>query len=93
MSVLGLTIDYGPYGWLDNFDPDWTPNTTDAQGRRYRYGQQPRIAMWNLACLANAIHPVVEDTEALQAALGRYSEIYETEVAIDDVAQTRDRRG
>ena len=34
MSILGLTIDYGPYGWIDNFDPDWTPNTTDAQGRR-----------------------------------------------------------
>ncbi len=38
MSILGLTIDYGPYGWIDNFDPDWTPNTTDAGGRRYRFG-------------------------------------------------------
>ena len=45
MSILGLTIDYGPYGWIDNFDPDWTPNTTDAQGRRYRFGQQPQIAL------------------------------------------------
>ncbi|WP_423804139.1 protein adenylyltransferase SelO family protein, partial [Neptunomonas phycophila] len=36
MSILGLTIDYGPYGWLENYDPSWTPNTTDAQGRRYR---------------------------------------------------------
>ena len=35
MSILGLTIDYGPYGWLENYDPEWTPNTTDAQGRRY----------------------------------------------------------
>src|SRR5690606_8957742 len=35
MSILGLTIDYGPYGWLEDYDPDWTPNTTDAQGRRY----------------------------------------------------------
>ena len=49
MSILGLTIDYGPYGWIDNFDPDWTPNTTDAHGRRYRFGQQPQIAYWNLA--------------------------------------------
>ena len=40
MSIRGLTIDYGPYGWLENYDPDWTPNTTDAQGRRYRYGHQ-----------------------------------------------------
>ena len=42
MSILGLTIDYGPYGWLEGYDPAWTPNTTDAQGRRYRYGNQPQ---------------------------------------------------
>ena len=40
MSILGLTIDYGPYGWLENYDPGWTPNTTDASGRRYRYDYQ-----------------------------------------------------
>jgi uncharacterized protein YdiU (UPF0061 family) len=51
---LGLTIDYGPYGWLDDFDPHWTPNTTDAQGRRYRYAQQPAVAQWNLVRLAEA---------------------------------------
>ena len=45
MSILGQTIDYGPYGWLDNYDPDWTPNTTDAGGRRYRFGNQPQIAL------------------------------------------------
>ena len=44
MSILGLTIDYGPYGWLEDYDPNWTPNTTDATGRRYRFGQQPAIA-------------------------------------------------
>ena len=38
MSILGLTIDYGPYGWLEGYDPGWTPNTTDASGRRYRFG-------------------------------------------------------
>jgi serine/tyrosine/threonine adenylyltransferase len=58
MSILGLTIDYGPYGWLEDFDPDWTPNTTDAQGRRYRFGHQPAVAQWNLLRLAQAIHPV-----------------------------------
>src|SRR5215510_4805428 len=41
MSILGVTIDYGPYGWLEGYDPGWTPNTTDAQGRRYAYGRQP----------------------------------------------------
>src|SRR5919198_2973538 len=55
LSILGLTIDYGPYGWLDDFDPDWTPNTTDAHTRRYRFGQQPGIAQWNLARLAEAL--------------------------------------
>jgi uncharacterized protein YdiU (UPF0061 family) len=69
MSILGLTIDYGPYGWLENYDPDWTPNTTDAVGRRYRYGNQPAIALWNLAQLANAIYPLIGQAEALQAVL------------------------
>ncbi len=74
MSILGLTIDYGPYGFLDDFAPDWTPNITDAQGRRYRYASQPRIALWNLVCLANAIYPLVEDTAALEGALAAYGE-------------------
>jgi uncharacterized protein YdiU (UPF0061 family) len=55
MSILGLTIDYGPYGWLDVFDPDWTPNTTDAGQRRYRYGNQPSVALWNVAQLGQAL--------------------------------------
>ena len=78
MSILGLTIDYGPYGWLENFDPDWTPNTTDAQHRRYRYGQQPQIALWNLVQLANAIYPLVGEAPPLEAALDAYSGIYQT---------------
>lgn len=77
MSILGLTIDYGPYGWLEGFDPNWTPNTTDAQGRRYRFGNQPRIAMWNLAQLGNAIYPLVNDVEPLEAALDLYRREYE----------------
>lgn len=77
MSILGETIDYGPYGWLDDFDPDWTPNTTDAQNRRYRYGQQPGIAQWNLMQLANALHPLIGATEPLEQALTEYAKIYE----------------
>jgi serine/tyrosine/threonine adenylyltransferase len=73
MSILGLTIDYGPYGWLENYDPGWTPNTTDASGRRYCFGNQPQIAAWNLVQLANAILPVVEDVEALQQGIDLYS--------------------
>ena len=77
MSVLGLTIDYGPYGWLDDYDPNWTPNTTDAQGRRYRFGHQPNIALWNLVRFANALYPLVESAEPLQSALSTYTETFE----------------
>jgi uncharacterized protein YdiU (UPF0061 family) len=76
MSVLGLTIDYGPYGWLEDYNPDWTPNTTDAAGGRYRFGNQPQIALWNLAQLANAIYPLIGQVEPLQAALQVYGDGY-----------------
>jgi serine/tyrosine/threonine adenylyltransferase len=79
MSILGLTLDYGPYGWLDNYDPDWTPNTTDAAGRRYRFGHQPQIAHWNLAQLANAIYPLIKDVKPLQQAVDLYVEHYQRE--------------
>ena len=72
MSILGQTIDYGPYGWIDDYDPDWTPNTTDAHGRRYRFGHQPTVALWNLVRLAQAIAPIMGDKEALQEALQSY---------------------
>ena len=76
MSVLGLTIDYGPYGWLDDYDPDWTPNTTDAAGRRYRFGQQPTVAHWNLVRLAEAIFPLFESERPLLDALEGYAAAY-----------------
>jgi len=76
MSVLGLTIDYGPYGWVDNYDPDWTPNTTDAQRRRYRYGQQPNVAWWNLSCLAGALAPLFDGVGPLEAGLQHYAAVY-----------------
>ncbi|GAA5175222.1 YdiU family protein [Niveibacterium umoris] len=72
MSILGLTIDYGPYGWLEDFDLRWTPNTTDAQGRRYCYGQQPQIAYWNLTRLAGALSDLAADDDALRAGLETY---------------------
>jgi uncharacterized protein YdiU (UPF0061 family) len=76
MSILGLTIDYGPYGWLEEFDPDWTPNTTDAGGRRYAFGRQPAIAQWNLQCLAGALATVVPDHDGLRAGLAAYADAY-----------------
>jgi len=77
MSILGESIDYGPYGWLEDFDPDWTPNTTDAGQRRYRFGQQPAIAQWNLMQLANAILPMVGEPKPLEDALSAYARTYE----------------
>ena len=76
MSILGLTMDYGPYGWLEGFDLQWTPNTTDAQGRRYCYGNQPQIAEWNLARLASALAPLVEDHAALEQGLTAFGETF-----------------
>jgi uncharacterized protein YdiU (UPF0061 family) len=73
MSILGLTIDYGPYGWVDNYDPDWTPNTTDAGRRRYRFGQQPQVAWWNLSRLAAALAPLFGEVAPLQAGLDWYT--------------------
>ena len=72
MSILGLTIDYGPYGWIDDFDLDWTPNTTDAAERRYRFGQQPQIAYWNLTRLAGALAPAFASADPLHAGLERF---------------------
>lgn len=76
MSIHGLTIDYGPYGWLDNYDPQWTPNTTDAQQRRYRFENQPGIAQWNLLQLANAIYPVVQDSAGLEEIIQQFATDY-----------------
>ncbi len=72
MSVLGLTIDYGPYGWVEDFDPDWTPNTTDAQRRRYRFGTQPQVAFWNLTRFAQALSSLFADVQPLQAGLDAF---------------------
>jgi uncharacterized protein YdiU (UPF0061 family) len=74
LSILGLTIDYGPYGWIDDFDLDWTPNTTDAEGRRYRFGQQAAIAYWNLGRLANAVLPAFASADPLHAGMKRYAD-------------------
>lgn len=74
MSILGLTIDYGPFGFLDDFDPSWTPNTTDAQQRRYRYGQQPAVAQWNLARLAEALSMMMSQPDLLNMGLQTYAD-------------------
>lgn len=75
MSILGLTIDYGPYSFLDDFDLNFTPNTTDLPGRRYAFGRQASIAKWNLSCLASAIAPLVDEAKLIEA-LNTYDDLY-----------------
>lgn len=72
MSILGLTMDYGPYGWLEGYEQGWTPNTTDNGQKRYRYGTQPQLVLWNLYKLANALYPLIEETKPLEEILNNY---------------------
>lgn len=76
LSILGWTIDYGPYGWLDPYQVDFTPNTTD-RNLRYCYIQQPRIGQWNLARLAEGLLPLLKDEKPLEASLDAYSRTFE----------------
>ncbi len=76
LSILGLTIDYGPYGWLEGYELEWTPNTTDAEGRRYSYGNQPHIAQWNLTRLAEALLPLIPDKAVLEDGLALYADTF-----------------
>ena len=76
MSALGLTIDYGPYGWLEPYDETWTPNTTDAETGRYRFGNQPGIALWNLGRLAGALFPLIENEDRVYRSLDVYRDVF-----------------
>ncbi|MFN2349205.1 MAG: YdiU family protein [Thioalkalivibrio sp.] len=80
MSILGLTIDYGPYGFLDAYAPGFICNHSDHRGR-YAFDQQPRIAWWNLACLAQALLPLLDEdepagVELAKGVLDRYNELF-----------------
>ncbi|MFM2656661.1 protein adenylyltransferase SelO [Vibrio owensii] len=70
MSILGQTFDYGPFGFLDDYDPNYICNHSDYQGR-YAFEQQPRIALWNLSALAHSLSPLVQ-REDLEGALGKF---------------------
>lgn len=74
MSILGLTFDYGPFGFMESYDPGYICNHSDPRGR-YAYDQQPQIGLWNLACLAQALSPLIP-TEQAHAVLDGYAPAY-----------------
>jgi uncharacterized protein YdiU (UPF0061 family) len=76
MSILGLTLDYGPFQFLDAYDPGHICNHTD-QGGRYAFERQPNIAHWNLFCLGQALMPLIEDQDLALLALGAYQSDFE----------------
>jgi serine/tyrosine/threonine adenylyltransferase len=77
MSILGLTLDYGPYGFMDDYDAGFICNHSDHNGR-YAFNQQSYIGLWNLSCLAQALLPLA-DKAALKAGLERYQPLFEQE--------------
>jgi len=82
LSILGLTIDYGPYGFLDGFDPMHICNHSDHQGR-YAYARQPGIAWWNLHALAHALEPALDDeAEPAAQALGEAVAVFKDEFGV-----------
>jgi uncharacterized protein YdiU (UPF0061 family) len=78
MSILGLTIDYGPFQFLDGFNPRHICNHSDTGGR-YAYNQQPSVAYWNLYCLGQALLPLIGEKETALAALASYQEVFPRE--------------
>ncbi|MEY4711103.1 MAG: hypothetical protein RIS88_553 [Pseudomonadota bacterium] len=75
MSILGLTLDYGPFQFMDGFDPGHICNHSDSGGR-YAYHRQPNIAYWNLHALAQALLPLIGDQELAIAALRSYPRVF-----------------
>lgn len=74
MSLLGLTVDYGPFSMMDGYDLNFTPNTTDLPGRRYAFGKQPQIAQWNLWQFSNAVFPLIEDADFMEKTLDGFAD-------------------
>jgi uncharacterized protein YdiU (UPF0061 family) len=75
MSILGLTIDYGPFQFLDGYDPGHICNHSDSGGR-YAFNKQPNIAYWNLFCLGQAMLPLIGEQELALAALESYKTVF-----------------
>ncbi|WP_407402791.1 protein adenylyltransferase SelO [Chryseobacterium sp.] len=76
MSILSLTIDYGPFSMMDEYDLNFTPNTTDLPGRRYAFGKQGQIAQWNLWQLANSLYSLIKDEKFLETTLNEFGNYF-----------------
>jgi uncharacterized protein YdiU (UPF0061 family) len=81
MSILGLTLDYGPFGFMEAFDARHICNHTDSQGR-YSYQMQPRIGQWNCFALGQAMLPLIGSVEQTEAALADYEAIFQARHAL-----------
>lgn len=79
MSILGLTLDYGPFQFLDSYDPEHICNHSDTQGR-YAYKRQPSVAYWNLHCLAQALLPLIQDQDQAKSALTPFQSVFSEEL-------------
>ena len=97
MSILGLTIDYGPFGFMENYNPDYICNHSDQTGR-YAFNQQPNIASWNLGALGNALLSLFETSEA-QSVLDGFKDLYlnaykrrmSAKLGLDKVTETSEK--
>ena len=93
MSILGLTLDYGPYGFLDNYDPSYICNHSDHQGR-YAFDQQPNIGLFNLSCLAQALLPLFDKSPDKAAELAKKElESYQTVFVAEYATAMRKKLG
>ena len=85
LSILGVTIDYGPFAWMENFNPDFICNHSDQDRGRYRYKAQPEICKWNLYKLCESLDPIVEIEHTSDFVRDNfdnfYKEAYETRMA------------
>jgi len=75
MSILGLTLDYGPYGFMDGFRLGHVCNHSDTEGR-YSWNRQPSVALWNLYRLGGSLHALVPDIDGLRAVLDEYEPVF-----------------
>ena len=97
MSILGLTLDYGPYGFMDDFSPGFIPNHSDRQGR-YSFQNQPDIGYWNIRALAHALSPLLEEADVHGAPelyedtmLKTYADLMQAKLGLQETREGDDK--